>query len=222
MVAFAAAVDLGFRYLETDVRTTADGVLVAFHDDDLSPVTDRKGPISQVTYDQVRRARIGGADIPRLEEVLGAWPDVRVYVDAKDDPSVEKLVAALDRTGAHERVCVGSFLDHRVARLRSLTRGRVCTWMGRREVARLRLASWGLPSRGFAAGSAQVPVRKGRVPVVDPRFVDEARRRAVAVHVWIIDERPEMERLLDMGVDGIISNRPSLLKEVFVERGLWA
>jgi len=222
MVAFSAAVGLGYRYLETDVRTTADGVLVAFHDDDLGRVADQRGPIGKASYDQVRRARVDGAAIPTLEEVLGAWPDVRVYVDAKDDASVAPLVAAVDRTAAHDRVCIGSFLDHRVARMRGLTDGRVCTWAGRKEVARLRLASVGLPAGAFVAGACQVPVRKGPVLVVDRRFLDTARRRGVAVHVWTIDDRPEMERLLDLGVDGIISNRPTLLKQVLTERGLWA
>jgi len=72
-----------------------------------------------------------------------------------------------------------------------------------------------------AAACAQVPPRRGPVPVVDRRFVEEAHRRELAVHVWTVNHRPEMERLLDLGVDGIFSDRPTLLRQVFLERGIW-
>jgi len=221
MSAFAAAVDLGFRYLETDVRTTADRVVLAFHDDDLAPSTDRRGAIADLTAEQVQRARVAGERIPRLEEVLASWPDARVYVDAKDDASVAPLVTVLDRTRAHDRVCVGSFYGRRVERLRELTGGRVCTWMGRLDMARLRLASLGVPAGRFRSSCAQMPVRQGPVRLTDRRLLDAARRKGVAVHVWTIDDRHQMEDLLDLGVDGLLSNRPSLLKQVFCERGLW-
>ncbi len=220
MLAFASAVALGYRYLETDVRVTVDGVLIAFHDDILDLVTDRTGRVAELPWDEVRRARVQGEPIALLEDVLGAWPEARVNIDAKADAAVPAVVDALDRTGAHGRVCIGSFIDRRVDQLHALTGGRVCTWMGRRKIARLRLASVGFPASSFPP-CAQVPVRQGRVPVVDRRFVDAAHRNGVAVQVWSVDQRAEMERLLDLGVDGILSNRPTLLKRVLVERGLW-
>jgi glycerophosphoryl diester phosphodiesterase len=221
MPAFAAAVAMGYRYVETDVHATSDGVLLAFHDHSLDRVTGMAGDVGALPYATVRSARVDGEPIPRLEDVLGTWPELRVHIDAKHGPAVPALVAALDRTGAHDRVCVGAFSDRRVARLRRLTGGRICTWMGRREILALRGASLGLPTPHSPAGCTQVPVRQGRLPLVDRRFVQTAHRRGVAVHVWTIDDRAEMERLLDLGVDGILSDRPSVLKQVFVERGIW-
>ena len=221
MLAFASAVGLGYRYLETDVHVTSDGVLVAFHDDVLDLVTDLTGPIAERPWSEVRRARVQGEPIPLLEDILGAWPEVRVNIDAKSEGAVPAVAETLDRTAAHARVCIGSFVDRRVGRLRKLTGGRVCTWMGRGQILRLRLASLGLPGTTFAP-CAQVPVRHGRLPVVDRRLVDAAHRRGVAVQVWTIDDRAEMERLLELGVDGILSNRPTLLKEVLVERKQWS
>jgi glycerophosphoryl diester phosphodiesterase len=93
--------------------------------------------------------------------------------------------------------------------------------MGRREIAALRLASFGVPVPRSPAGCAQVPEREGRVPLVDRRFVAAARRRNVGVHVWTVNERPAMERLLDLGVDAILSDRPTLLRQVFSDRGVW-
>ena len=221
MLAFASSVALGYRYLETDVHVTSDGVLVTFHDDILDLVTDATGPIAERPWSEVRRARVQGEPMARLEDVLGEWPEARVNIDAKSDAAVPAVVEALDRTASHARVCVGSFVDRRVDRLRALTGGRVCTWMGRRQIFRLRLTSLGLPGSQFAP-CAQVPVRHGRWPVVDRRFLDTAHRRGVAVQVWTVDDRAEMERLLDLRVDGILTDRPTVLKEVLVERDLWS
>lgn len=221
MTAFAAAVGLGFRYVETDVHATADGVLLAFHDHTLDRVTDRSGEIATLPYAEVRQARVGKEVIARFEEVLGSWPDLRVHVDAKHLAAAAPLMAAIDRTGAHDRVCIGSFSDRTAWALRRLGRGRICTWMGRGEILALRLASLGVPVPRSAAGCTQVPVRQGRLRLVDGRFVATARRRHVGVHVWTINDRETMEWLLDLGVDAILSDRPTLLKQVFTERGLW-
>ena len=229
MAAFGAAVAMGYRYLETDVHVTADGVVVAFHDDVLDRVTDSTGRIAVLPWAEVSRARVGpGADgpgdhgIPRLEDVLGAWPDVRVNIDAKHDRSVAPLVEVLRRTQAFDRVCVAAFSDRRLARFRRLTGGQVCTSMGPAEIARVRVASLSGRAGPVVAPCAQVPVRYGGIRIVDPRFVSAAHRRGVQVHVWTVDEPDEMERLLDLGVDGIMTDRPALLKKVLEQRGQWA
>lgn len=222
MAAFGYAVRLGYRYVETDVHTTTDGALVAFHDDVLDRVTDRQGKIAALPWSEVRQARVAGEAIPLLEDVLGAWPDLRVNIDPKHDASVEPLVDVLRRTNAHDRVCVGAFSEPRLERVRRLTDGRVCTGMGTRAVARLRMASLGGPGGRFGGNCAQVPVRQGPVVLVDRRFVAAAHRRGLAVHVWTIDDAAEMARLLDLGVDGIMTDRPAILKEVLTARGQWA
>ncbi|MDQ6726940.1 MAG: glycerophosphodiester phosphodiesterase [Actinomycetota bacterium] len=221
MAAFEHAVGLGYRYVETDVHTTADGALVAFHDHVLDRVTERRGAIASLPWAEVRAARVGGHAIPLLEDILGAWPDLRVNIDPKHDASVEPLVEVLRRTGSYDRVCVGAFSEARLDRFRRLTDGRVCTGMGTRAVARLRLASLGLPAPRFAGDCAQVPVRQGPVVVVDRRFVAAAHRHSLVVHVWTVDDPTEMGRLLDLGVDGIMTDRPAELKEVLVGRGQW-
>ena len=227
MAAFAAAVALGYRYLETDVHATADGVVVAFHDDVLDRVTDRRGRIADLPWAEVSRARVAPGDgsseqgIPRLEDVLEAWPDVRVNIDAKHDRSVPPLVEVLRRMQSFDRVCVAAFSDRRLARFRRLTGGQVCTSMGPAEIARLRVASLSGRAGPVAAPCAQVPVRYSGIRIVDPRFVTAAHRRGVHVHVWTVDDPVEMERLLDLGVDGIMTDRPALLKKVLERRGQW-
>ena len=220
MAAFGAAVALGYRHVETDVHVTADGVLVAFHDDLLDRVTDRTGVIGDLRWAEVREAKVGGTDpIPLLEDLLGAWPDLRVNIDPKHDAAVEPLAAVLQRTASVGRVCVGAFSDRRLARLRAAVGPRLCTSLGPLGTARLRVAGAGIPVGRLPAACAQVPVRRGRFVIVDRRFVEAAHRRGLQVHVWTIDDRREMVRLLDLGVDGLMTDRPSLLKAVLAERG---
>jgi glycerophosphoryl diester phosphodiesterase len=223
MPAFEQAVRLGYRYLETDVHVTADGELLAFHDDHLDRVTDRAGAISDLPWSEVRRAKVDGREpIPRFEDLLGTWPDVRINVDPKHDAAVEPLAEVLVRTGAVDRVCVGAFSDRRLDRLQGLVGERLCRSMGPRQVARLVASSRGLPGGGgVTAPCAQIPTHQGRLPLVTERLVRAAHARGVQVHVWTIDERTEMERLLELGVDGIMTDRPQVLKDVLVERGQW-
>ncbi len=222
MRAFENAVNLGYRYVETDVHTTADGVLVAFHDDSLDRVTDQRGKICDLKWSEVGTARVAGEGIPLLEDILAAWPDVRVNIDPKHDASVGPLVDVIDRCQAHDRVCVAAFSDRRLARFRALTDGRVCTALGPRDIARLRARSYRVPLGRFAAACTQVPVRRGRWLVTDHRYVAAAHKSGLPVHVWTIDDAAEMERLLDMGVDGIMTDRPAVLKKVLKARGLWS
>lgn len=223
MPAFEHAVRLGYRYIETDVHLTADGELLAFHDDRLDRVTDQTGVIAELPWSLVRAALVDGREpIPRFEDLLAAWPEVRVNIDPKHDAAVGPLAEVLRRTGAADRVCVGAFSDKRIARLQTLVGAALCTSMGPRQVARLVAAANHLPGgASLAAPCAQVPMMQGPVPLVTRRFVDEAHRRGVQVHVWTIDDPVDMSRLLDLGVDGIMTDRPQVLKEVLQARGQW-
>jgi glycerophosphoryl diester phosphodiesterase len=222
MPAFAGAVALGYRYVETDVHVTSDGVVLAFHDDRLDRVTDRTGAIAELPYAEVARARVDGVEpIPLLEELLGTWPELRVNIDPKHDEVVEPLATVLRRTGATERVCVGAFSDRRLARLRAMLGPGLCTSLGPAAVARLRAASLGLGRVEPDGCCVQVPPRAKGLPLVDRRFVAAAHEAGLDVHVWTIDEAVEMRALLDLGVDGIMTDRPSVLREVLVARGEW-
>lgn len=217
MAAFQCAVDLGYAYLETDAQVTKDGVVLAYHDDELERCCNRPGVIGAMPYAEVRNARVHGSEpIPLLEEVLTAWPGIRVNIDCKTEAAVEPLATLLQGLGCLDRVCLGSFDRGRMRRLRSLLGPDACTGMTRAEVASFKFAR--RPGGGLAA---QVPTDYSRVPVLTQRFVDAAHRRGIAVHAWTIDEASEMHRLLDLGVDGIITDRPRTLKQVLEDRGEW-
>lgn len=224
LAAFAAAVDLGYRYIETDVHVTSDGVVVAFHDDHLDRVTDMRGAIADHTWEEVRRARVGdaGDPVPRLDEILSTWPDVRVNIDPKSDAVVAPLSGVLADQGAVERVCCGSFSDARLAELRERLGPGLCTSLGPKATAKLAAASLGAPLRRLPAPCAQVPTHVRGRRLVTPRFVRTAHRLGLQVHVWTIDAPTEMVELLDMGVDGLMTDRAEALRDVLVERGEWA
>ncbi|MEQ9642024.1 MAG: glycerophosphodiester phosphodiesterase [Alphaproteobacteria bacterium] len=222
MAAFAHAVELGYRYVETDVHATADGVLLAFHDDKLDRVTDRVGVIAELPYAEVKLARVDGTHpIPTFDELLNAWPDLRLNIDPKADNAEGPLIEALQRADALDRICIGSFSGARLGRLRAALGPGLCTSMGPWDVARLRFASWGLPTGRFAANCAQVPEKGYGIHLPDRAFVRAAHARGLKVHVWTINDEASMRRLLDVGVDGIVSDETKLLKRVLQERGQW-
>jgi glycerophosphoryl diester phosphodiesterase len=225
MAAFARAVELGYRYLETDVHVTADDVLVVFHDDRLDRVTDRPGEIGSLTWREVRAARIGGTDpIPLFADVLASWPDVRVNIDPKSDRAVGPLVRTIRAAGALDRVCIGSFSDDRLRRARAALGPRLCTSMGPGEVLRLRLAAWGLLPRSAVPGGpacVQIPVRRRVVPLAEQRLLSCAHELGLPVHVWTVNDPGQMHDLLDLGVDGIVSDDIVALRAVLRDRGEW-
>jgi glycerophosphoryl diester phosphodiesterase len=222
--AFGRAVALGYRYVETDVHATADGVPVVFHDRTLHRVAGVAGRIADLRWSDLSTVRVGGAGaVPRLDDVLAAWPSIRFNIDVKADAGARPVVDAIRRAGAAERVLLASFSDARLARLRALAGPGVATSLGLRGVARVRAASLiGVPVRLPASVvAAQVPPRHGRVSVVDRRFVRYAHRLGLQVHVWTIDDPATMHRLLDLGVDGIMTDRIDALRDVYLARGLW-
>ena len=225
--AFAEAVALGYRYLETDVHATADGGLLAFHDPLLDRVTNGSGAVAQRTTAELAQVLIGGRDaIPTFAELLEAFPDARFNVDAKSDPAVDLLADAIGDHDAYERVCVSSFSPARLHRLRRRLGPRVPTAVSSRGVVLHRFAPWLTPWLDSPAPALQVPLSTrigGRtVRITTPAFVRAAHRRGKQVHVWTVDDQPTIERLVDLGVDGIFTDRPDTLKSVLVGRGLWS
>lgn len=227
--AFERAVDLGYEYLETDAHATSDGVLLAFHDHTLDRVTDRRGRIAELPYSVVRQARIGGVhEIPLLEDLLGSWPSVRFNIDVKEAGTIGPLASVIKRTNAYDRICLTSFSDERLQRARAAMGREVCSALGPRGVAALRTAaatsSYGrLFARLARAGipCAQVPVGFRGLRVTTRALVRTAHALGMQVHVWTVNDPARMNQLLDLGVDGIMTDNISGLRDVLDRRGLW-
>jgi glycerophosphoryl diester phosphodiesterase len=265
--AFEHAVALGYCYLETDLHATADGTLIAFHDRTLHRVTGLPGRIARLPYREVAAALIDGTEpIPLLEDLLGAWPDVRFNIDVKDAPVIAPLAAALRRTNAWDRVCVCSFSASRLRATRRALDRPVCmaaspigaavvrfggprgahdtrgphrpapgrepaTGRKPRTAGRQRAGAAGR-QRGPAVGRSPGPladwlyrngVRCAQVPAatVTPAFLARAHALGLQVHAWTVNDRPTMKRLLDLGVDGIMTDETVALREVLAARSQW-
>ncbi len=222
LAAFRHAAALGYRYLETDVHLTRDGVLVAFHDALLDRVSDGVGSIADLDTTALARVRVAGEAVPTLAEVVDAFPDARFNLDLKADSAVEPLAAFVVERGLHDRVLVGSFSWRRLRRFRALVGPRVPTSAAPVEVAAYVLLP-GRVARRLAprVAALQVPHRLRRLPVTTPLLVRRAHRVGVQVHVWTVDDPDEMRVLLDHGVDGLMTDRTDVLAGVLAERGLW-
>jgi glycerophosphoryl diester phosphodiesterase len=223
MRAFQAAVDLGYRHLETDARATADGMAVAFHDHLLDRLTNHIGPLRALTWQQVAQARVGGGEkIPLLEDVLAGFGEVTVNIDVKSDAAIGPTLDAIRRTGSWRRVRLAAFSHRRLLGLRRAAGPAVASSLSPPEVAALAAGRRSPAPVGMTGGlAAQVPVRIGRLNVITTRLILRAHARGIEVHAWTVNDQPEMRRLLDLGVDAIVSDRADLLRDVLVERGQW-
>jgi glycerophosphoryl diester phosphodiesterase len=245
--AFEHALGLGYWYLETDLQATADGVLIAFHDRTLDRVTDRAGRVARLPYRDVAQARIGGTEpIPRLDDLLAAWPDVRFNIDLKDAPVIEPLADVLRRTGSWDRVCVTSFSASRLRTARRVLDRPVCMAAsplgisvvrfggprgarGPRDQRRPAQAPATSAARytgahlALADRLARTGVRCAQVPaaVATPAFVRRAHALGLQVHAWTVNSPAVMSRLLDNGVDGIMTDQTVALRDVLISRGQW-
>jgi len=178
-----------------------------------------------MTWPELRELRVDGREpIPLMADLFERFSDVRFNIDCKSDAAAPALIQLVHDRDAINRICIGSFSHARLLKLRAILGPELLTCMSPQEIARLRLLG---RVSGDAQRVAQVPVRAGRrtgprgITVVTERFVTTAHRNGVAVHVWTIDEPDEMHRLLDLGVDGIMTDRPEVLRSVLLERGQW-
>jgi len=235
MEAFSHAVALGFRHLETDLRITADGVLVCFHDHTVDRTTEATGPVSEFTFSDLSALDAGfrhrspdghvfrgeGVCVPSFEEAVTTLKDVSFVLDLKTAGMAEALTEMINDLGLHDRLIVGSFSDERLEEFREVAGGNVPTSTGS-----VLTRSWLIASRvgrggGGEASALQIPTHMRGVRVVNEKLVETAHKHGLQVHVWTVNDPSEMEALLELGVDGLITDRPDILKDLLVARDQW-
>lgn len=213
-----AAVSLGYRYVETDVQATRDGVAVLFHDERTDRLLGQPGRIADHEWSDLRSRRlIGGGRIARLDAVLSDHPRLRLNIDAKTDNVVRPMGDAVG--GALDRICAASFDPRRTRALRDRFGPALCWSAAKAGIARIWAGGWGVPIGERAAPCLQVPPTWNGIPVVTARFLAAAHRRGAAVHVWTVNDPDEMHALLDLGVDGLMTDDAPVLKDVMTSRG---
>lgn len=222
LAAFAHAYELGYRYLETDVRATSDGVVYAVHDAALDRLAGSADSVAGLTAESLDLQRLDQREpFARLTALYETFPDARLNIDLKSDDVVEPTCGLVRDAGATDRTLLASFSHRRLRRARRLL-PQVATSASATEAALVKLLPTAVLRRlRLAPVCLQVPVRRGRVTVVTSGLIRKAHALGLQVHVWTIDDPVEMRRLLELGVDGIITDRTDLLKDVLVERGTW-
>jgi glycerophosphoryl diester phosphodiesterase len=214
--AFQRAIDLGFRYLESDLHVTADGVAVLAHDPDLQRIAGRPETIASLTWSELSTIRLRhGESVPRLDDLLTTYPDVYLNLDSKVPQAIAGIAKVLQRHQATERVCVGSF-SHRT--IRSL---RVLLPDVAHSASPVEVLAWRLGRPPSGPHAFMVPRRSGPVEVVTAASVSRAHEVGASVHVWTVNDPGQMRELIALGVDGVMTDRADLLKEVLVSEGLW-
>lgn len=232
--AYRLAVESGIGGLELDVHMTRDGGIVVMHDDDVGRCTDGAGLIREKSLDEVKSLDAGyrfsrdggrtfpyrgqGLQIPTLDEVFQQFPDTPINLDIKEDQAgiEEAVLQIIERNNAEGRIFVASQDQRVIRRFRKLSGGRIPTSSSQFEVGVfLALSRLGLERLLRPAYAAlQVPTSYRGIEIVTPRFVEAAHNLRVRVDVWTVDDPEEMKRLLDLGVDVIMANRPEVLVEV--------
>ena len=233
LLAFEGARRLGCRYIETDVHLSRDGVVVVMHDARLERTTNGRGWVREHTFAELRKLDAGyrfspngwsfpwrgqGLRIPSFEEVATSLPHVCFNVELKqaNPPMVRPFLELIARLDLYDRVLVAAEDDDIAQAFRRLSRGRMATSAARNEVLRFWIAARAGATRllRIPYEALQVPPRFGALTVIDKRFVEAAHESGLHVHAWTIDEPSEMRRLLALGADGLMSDRPDLLVEI--------
>lgn len=219
--------ELGIKHLETDAHLSADGVVVLSHDPTVEREYGGEGAIAELTYPEILQLRnSAGEQMPRLIDVLEQFPDFYLNVDAKTDEVVEPLLQVLRDAEAADRTLVASFSEKRLERVREENIPGLSTSLGVAAIVRLMLAAetvsgadtWRVPGPELGVTAAQVPEKVRGARVLNPRFIATAHRAGLAVHVWTVNDAESMVRLLDWGVDGIVTDRPTMLQEILLAR----
>ena len=226
LIAFANGLACGADGLECDVHLSRDGVPVVIHDATLDRTTDAKGPVSALTADELARVDAGyhfardgqfpfrgqGIGVSPLEALLRRHETLTIIELKQGAPQLARAVAeVIRRTKAVERVCVGSFHRLAVQTLRAEA-PEIATSACEPEARKTLYKSWlRLPTLSRKPYIAfQVPERAGSLRVVSPAFVRQVHHEGATVQVWVVDQPADVTRLLDWGVDGVISDRPDL------------
>jgi len=211
---FRYAVDIGSAYIETDVQLSADGIPFIFHDDDLKRLLGKDIIFNSLHSDEINQLRLFESyQIPTLNEALKKFPNTSFQIDVKTDEVALPAIQVIKDLDASRRVCIASFSSKRLKLVKE-NFPEVCLSMGPKEILKLLLSSFGLYKKTIQGDCLQIPIYQYGIKLVTKRFVKFIQSLGLKIHVWTINDEDTMQKLINLGVDGIITDRPKLLKDV--------
>ena len=205
---------LGCKFIETDVQVSSDGIPYIFHDETLTRLLGKNDVFSNLDSSEIEDLRIFESHkIPRLDETLQTFPDMYFQIDVKTDEVAMPALEVIHKCRAEDRVCIASFNSPRLSRVNSKY-PEICLSMGPNEVSKMLLSSFGLYKKTIIGDCLQVPMYYYGIKVVTKRFVDFVHSKGLKICVWTINDEKTFKKLIDIGVDGIITDKPKLLFQV--------
>jgi len=210
---FGYSISLGCKFIETDVQVSSDGIPYIFHDNDLNRISNISSNFDSLSSSEIDKLLIfENHKIPRLEDVLNNFPDTSFQIDFKSDEVVAPALEVITKTKSNDRVCIASFNSKRLEKIRN-QHPYLCISMGPNEVFKTLLSSFGLYRNSIPGDCIQVPIRYYGIRIVTKRFVNFLKSRGLKVMVWTINDVETFKYLIDLKVDGIITDKPKLLYE---------
>ena len=220
--AFKYSSDLGFVFIETDVQATKDGHVVIFHDATLKRMAGVNKSIKELTLKEINEIDLlEGGKIPLLSEALETFPDLRFNIDIKTEDALEETIQIIKKMNFLNKTCLASFSSSRLKRIKHLAGPEACISSGQMDIFKMMCQSVGIRLKPTKSQCAQIPLKQWGVPVLTKKFIEIAKMQNKFVHVWTIDDKNQMFELIEFGVDGLMTDKPSVLKEAMIEKGLF-
>ena len=220
--AFKYSSDLGFVFIETDVQATKDGHVVIFHDATLKRMAGVNKSIKELTLKEINEIDLlDGGKIPLLSEALETFPDLRFNIDIKTEDALEETIRIIKKMNFLDKTCLASFSSSRLKRIKHLAGPEACISSGQMDIFKMMCQSVGIGLQPTKSQCAQIPLKQWGVPVLTKKFIEIAKMQNKFVHVWTIDDKNQMFELIEFGVDGLMTDKPSVLKEAMIEKGLF-
>ena len=211
---FEYSIELGSSYIETDVQLSSNGIPYIFHDDDLKRLFGKNIIFNSLHSDEIDELKLFDKyKIPTLESTLQKFPDTLFQIDVKTDEVVLPTMEVIKKTNSTDKVCIASFSSKRLKQVHKLY-PEICLSMGPFEVMKLLLASFGLYRNKVPGNCLQIPIYQYGIKLVTKRFINYIHSIGLKIHVWTINDEDTMQKLIDLGVDGIITDRPKTLKDL--------
>ena len=211
---FKYSLELGCSYIETDVQLSSDGIPYIFHDDDLNRLLGKDITFNSLHSSEIQNLKLFDSfGIPTLAKALTTFPDALFQIDLKTDEVAIPAMKIIETLEAFDRVCIASFSSKRLALINEMY-PHVCLSMGPKEILKLLLASYGLYKKKVPGNCLQVPIYQYGIKLVTKRFIQYVQNIGLKIHVWTINDKNQMQELINLGVDGIITDRPKALKDL--------
>lgn len=217
MESFQYAIEIGSSYIETDVQLSADGIPYIFHDDDLKRLFGKDIIFNSLNSEQIEQLKLFDLySIPKLESVLHKFPNTFFQIDVKTDEVTLPAMRIIEKTHSLNRVCMASFSSERLKKIHSLYPN-VCLSMGPSEIFKLFLSSYGVYRKKIPGNCLQIPIYQYGIKLATKRFIKYAQSMGLKIHVWTINDADTMQKLINLGVDGIITDKPKILRDLLLK-----